>query len=157
MRRVCLSKNWCLPLDPGQVVPAAGGTGVSVSPPGAPGVLTKGQEHCGSQSQWLVGTGLHAGKCLSLSSLNQVGVCVCACKLAIKWSSGWDTVKIWGSRVCWDASFEFICGADNFCPPLALPVFCLKPDTGSEESGVLRNVTVATQPQLFSQPKPCNR
>lgn len=69
--------------------------GLSVTPWGTWGPYppAKGQEHCGSQSQWLVGTGLPAGRCLSLSSLNQVGVCVCACKLAIKWSSGWDTVK----------------------------------------------------------------
>lgn len=80
---------------------------------------------------------------------------LCACKLSIKWDSLLATVKMWGSRVCWDA--YFICGAEHFCPPLLLPGFFLKPAAGSESSGVLWNVTVATWLQLLSQTKILNR
>lgn len=82
---------------------------------------------------------------------------LCVCKLSIRWDSLLDTVKMWGSRVCWDAYFMFICGAENFCPLLLLPVFFLKPDAGLQESGVLRNVTVATWLQLLSQAKILHR
>lgn len=61
------------------------------------GSLPSGQ---GAGALWvpkLVGAGsllASRGGFLSLSSLNQVGVCVCVCKLVIKWSSSLDTVKI---------------------------------------------------------------
>lgn len=113
---VCLSKTWCLALESSQVVPAAGGTGVSVSPTGATGVFTlqpRGRNSVGpkasgwrmqgsvslkgsvlaSRGRWLAGQ-------VSLLSLNQAGVGICVCQLSIKWSSGLDTVKTQGSRVC---------------------------------------------------------
>ena len=81
---------------------------------------------------------------------------LCVCKLSTKWDSLLSTVKIWGSRACWDAWFVFTGGVEHCCPSLLLPGFCLKPDTGSEDSGIPRNLTVAAQLQLLSQPKILN-
>lgn len=158
------------------MVPAAGGTGVSVSPTGANGVFTPaamGQEQCGSQSQRLADAGLCVIEGLCAGIQGQVagrasvstfpkpsrgGHLCLPTKYKMEFKSGYSENT--GQQSVLSCLLYVYLWCRPFLPstaPSLQTVFCLKPDTGSEESGVLRNVTVAAQLQLLRQPKICHR